>query len=466
MGRRGAPPTHPKEYIVHLRSSKRRATIVAVAALAGAAGLVSQVAQQANASAKAPPGFANRLDIRFLPDPLKNRLIDLAGQKVSFIPQPAFSEAPGPSQLFQYYLLDNLNFQPNVFSAANGPSTGAVRVVLEPKPGLPTNPNNVRAGIDTFTDISGLPVINNEAGFYEAWMIHDLRVPKVAPPRPDGHAQFGTITAADAQALAQMGSGHNQPGVKFTMDGNQVRLPAATDLFGDPARQTNVVPVQISVGTFNASQRNDTHPYWEFNPGTDWAFPTYELAATGGTPGSFQAGQQYSVSSLIPGDGPTGEPIGEPPNSKITFGDNPNNPRDPDRKLADDPANPESRLRFIPSGLADEVLQDVFARPMSFEPGVTGNQRLFDAYASEVARVDQNDDGVISFNESNVDASSDGLPNSRLFLPAPTFDRFAVSREINTGLLAPRFAPSQRAWVLSGSLTTVNPPVPASIPSR
>ena len=34
--------------------------------------------------------------------------------------------------------------------------------------------------------------------------------------------------------------------------------------------------------------------------------------------------------------------------------------------------------------------------------------------------------------------------------------------EINDGLLAPRFAPSQRAWVLSGVQVPVNPPVNAS----
>jgi hypothetical protein len=34
--------------------------------------------------------------------------------------------------------------------------------------------------------------------------------------------------------------------------------------------------------------------------------------------------------------------------------------------------------------------------------------------------------------------------------------------EINDGILAPRFAPSQRVWVLSGIVVSVNPSVPAS----
>jgi hypothetical protein len=62
-----------------------------------------------------------------------------------------------------------------------------------------------------------------------------------------------------------------------------------------------------------------------------------------------------------------------------------------------------------------------------------------------------------------VDTASDGFANNeRLFIPATQFNRFAVTREINDGLLAPRFAPSQRAWVLSGTLVRVSPSVPAS----
>jgi len=107
----------------------------------------------------------------------------------------------------------------------------------------------------------------------------------------------------------------------------------------------------------------------------------------------------------------------------------------------------------------------VFARPVSFLPGVTDvGERLLRAYALEVARVDQNGDGAVSFAEADVDGRSDGLPNTRLYLSPTTFNRFFVTREINDGLLAPRFEPSQRAWVLSGFLTLVQPAVPAPIP--
>jgi hypothetical protein len=92
-------------------------------------------------------------------------------------------------------------------------------------------------------------------------------------------------------------------------------------------------------------------------------------------------------------------------------------------------------------------------------------QRLFDAYQQEVARVDTNGDGIASAIEVDLEDTSDGgQSNDRLYIPATQFNRFAVTREINDGLLAPRFAPSQRAWVLTGALTLVSPAVDASIP--
>ena len=262
--------------------------------------------------------FANRGDIRHLPDQLKSRLAELAKRPHTFPPITAFSEAEKPSQLFQYYLLDTTGFEPNVFTAIvpgindgtkptatgpNGqlPTIGSVRVTLEPKPGLPTDPNDVRAAIDLFTDISGLFVINNESGWYEGWMIHDLRVPRIAPPRANGRAQYGTLTPDDAAAIRALGSHKNVPGNFFTGDGNAPHLPNATDHF--PDRQTNLVAFPVSIGTFNAQQQSDIHAYWEFNPGTDWVFPHYELPFTGGIPGTFDAGQVGALQSIVPGSG-------------------------------------------------------------------------------------------------------------------------------------------------------------------
>lgn len=424
---------------------------------------------------------ARRGDIAHLPEPLETRMLQLAARPHSILPVQARAEAttpsgqPNPSQLFQYYLIDTTGFQPNIFTAkipgindnamqtaanqanCGQPTIGAVRVVVEPKPGLPIDPNNPRAFIDIFTDVSGLFVINNESGWYEGWMIHDLVVPTVAPPRNDGsgNAQFGTITAEDAAALKAMGSGNNIPGNTFTVDGNTAHLPSVQDHF--PDIQTNTVGFPVSLGTFNAQQQSDVHAYWEFNHGTDWSFPTYELPFTGGIPPTFQNGQVGALSSVVPGSGPAGVK-----NNPVAFGDDPDNPRDPDRADATVQAQRETRLRFIPSGLDNEVHLDVFLRVKSFEPGVSLPQRFFDAYAKEVARVDKDGDGVVSFEEADIDGTSDGLPNTRLYLPATAFDRYAMTREINDGLLAPRFAPGQRGYVQAGLRVLVNPAVPAS----
>jgi hypothetical protein len=415
----------------------------------------------------------NRGDISHLPDALKNRLARLAGRPHSALPTQAYAEADNKSQLFQYYLLDTNGFEPNVFTSlipgvnetamltATGancglPTVGAVRVVLEPKPGLPTDPNNVEAFIDIFTDISGLFVINNESGWYEGWMIHDLTVAPVGPPRTDGHAQFGKLLAEDAMALEMMGKHHNVAGSTFTTDGNSVRFPSASDHFPDV--QTNVVPIQLSMGAYNSLQQTDAHAYWEFNYTTNWIHPLFEIPFTGGIPGTLEAGDIGALQSIVPGSGPVGIQ-----NNPVTYGDNPNLPRDPDKFDADIDSQREFRQRFIPSGLANEIFLDVYERLASFEPGVGFPQRLFDANAMEVARVDLNRDGVISASEGDVDTGTDGFENNeRLFLPATSFNRFAVTREINDGLLAPRFAPSQRAWVLNGFLVPVSPAAPAS----
>jgi hypothetical protein len=431
----------------------------------------------------------NRADVRHLPAPLRTALGDLAANPHTYLPLTVFAEADKPSMLFQYYLLDTAHFQPNVFTtiipgvndgaiptaanAANGqlPTKGVVRLALEPKPGLPTDPNDIESFIDVFTDVSGLFVINNESGWYEGWMIHDLIVPPIAAPR-GGRAAFGTMTAEDAAAVAALGEHHNVPGRRFTVDGKAVREPSAADRFPDV--QSNLVPLQLSMGAWNCLQQSDCHAYWEFNEYTDWVFPAYEQPFTGGVKGAYAAGLQYERLSLFPGSGPSGVSNNALP-GKLVVGDDPNNPRDPDRGPNASPTDPdrptqnnddqkETRLRFVPSGLANEIFLDVYVRLASFEPAVhDATQRLFDAYAAEVARIDTNGDGAVSFVEADAEGTSDGgQSNERLYLPATSFDRFAVTRELDDGMLAPRFSPSQRAWVLSGHLVRVDPAVPAS----
>jgi hypothetical protein len=305
----------------------------------------------------------------------------LANRPHTYLPLQVLNEADAASQLFQYYLLDTTGFQPNVFNAiipgvndgnvqltATGgncglSTVGAVRVVREPKPGLPTDPNNPRAFNDVFTDISPLFVINNESGWYEGWMIHDITVPNVAAPRNDGHAQFGTLTQRDADILKRMGIGNNVTGNIFTVDGQAPHFPSAADHF--PDKQTNVVPINESMGAYNAFQQSDVHSYWEFNYlGTNWIHPLYELPFTGGfpdnfgqAPDAFQDGEIGKLQSIVPGAGPSGEE-----NKPQEVGDNPNLPRDPDKFDGDVDAQREFRERGVPSGLANEIYLDVYER--------------------------------------------------------------------------------------------------------
>jgi hypothetical protein len=431
------------------------------------------------------PRFCKRGDIAPLGDhkatrPLQDRLATLACSPRSIAPLQTFAEAAEQSQLFMYYLLDSTGFQPSVFTTqikdvndqamltvfgSNcGVSTiGSVRLALEPKPGLPTDPDDPRAFIDVFTDIRGLFVINNESGWYEGWMIHDLRVAPSTPKGQRGPAPIGMITHDDAVLLAKMGSGNNKtPGAFFTVDGEAPHAPSPNDKF--PDRVTNLVPMNLSMGAYNALQQADAHNYWEFNYTTNWIHPLYELPFAGGFPDrsptdpahTYTDGKICAMGSIVPGNEPASND--RSPQLAVAFGDNPDLPRDPDKFDADVDSQREFRERFVPSGIAREVMLNVFERLASFEPDEHNlQQRLFDGYKAAVALVDTNGDGIISAAEGDVDTKNPNCPhgdNACIYLPPRAYNRFAVTREINDGLLGPRFAPSTRGWVLSGNQVT------------
>jgi hypothetical protein len=59
-------------------------------------------------------------------------------------------------------------------------------------------------------------------------------------------------------------------------------------------KTTNVVPIHVSMGTYNAMQQSDAHSYWEFNYlGTNCGHPLYELPFNGWIPGQFRPGRRY-----------------------------------------------------------------------------------------------------------------------------------------------------------------------------
>ena len=104
---------------------KRKSAMAACAAIAalGTAAATSAVAAAGAASASGVPqncGFACRGDISQLPAALKNRLIVLHDRPHTFDPMQVFAEAPKPSLLVQYYLMDTKHFQPNIFTTTAG----------------------------------------------------------------------------------------------------------------------------------------------------------------------------------------------------------------------------------------------------------------------------------------------------------------------------------------------------------
>jgi hypothetical protein len=234
------------------------------------------------------------------------------------------------------------------------------------------------------------------------------------------------------------------------------------------------------MGAYNAMQQSDAHNYWEFNYQTNWIHPLYELPFTGGFPDrratdpadTFGDGEIGREASIVPGDR-----IGLNQNRRRTFqfGDDPNLPRDPDKFDADDDTQREFRERFVPSGIAREAFLNTFERLASFRPGLNNLQeRLVEGYMAALAVADANHDGIISAPEGDIDTcNSNCFPatpsdecsvsdSSCLYLLPKTYDRFAVTREINDGYIAPRFGPSQRAWVLSGNKVDVSPVINAS----
>jgi hypothetical protein len=422
-----------------------------------------------DAGGELPPALAHRIDEL---NHCQSRLQDTHAT----YPVQEIQGEEGPTFLYAFYNLDETGLD-NIFTRnipgkneqcelpANE-AIGTVRAVLEAKPGAVVDPNDPRSLIDIFTDVCGLIVINNESGWYEGWIMHDVRVPEIGKPDEKGHAPFGLITEGDAKILKGLGTGQDVPGHLLTVDGNP------PDPFGDHAVKTqgaNLVTVPVSLGAWNALQGEDAHAYWELNEYTNFTFPLYEVPTTGGFDETYARGWQYGPlggigpdgDSRIPGSGPSGVIHFETIASKVKWGDDPSLPRDADRTPEtcgeDESTEEETRLRYIPSGLAREILLDVYARPASFEPAVLDPvQRYFDAYAYEVARIDENGDGVLQFDEVDIEDESDGLPNLRLYLPPNQFDRMAVTREINDGLLAPRYATQQqRAFVLTGVVSLV-----------
>ena len=214
------------------------------------------------------------------------------------------------------------------------------------------------------------------------------------------------------------------------------------------------------MGAYNALQQSDCTRTGSSTTRTNWIHPLYELPFTGGIPGTLR-GTARSASCSVDRSRVRARRASR--TIPVLYGDNPNAPRDPDRFDGDETTRSASSasasFRAASPTRSSSTSTSGSRRSSRASPFP---QRLFDAYAAEVARVDPNGDGVdLRGRGRRRHARRTASPTTRgCSCPPTSFNRFAVTREINDGFLAPRFAPSQRAWVLSGVRVPVTPPCP------
>ena len=228
-----------------------------------------------------------------------------------------------------------------------------------------------------------------------------------SPPRtprcsPDGHA------------------GTTSPGHFFTVDGKRPALPQRAGPLPRHADQRRADPAQHGRVQLPAAER--LPQLLGVQLPTNWVHPLYELPFTGGFPDDFGRHPGRAAATARSAGGSRSCPApGRWASTTIRgiYGDNPNRPRDPDLFDAEIDAQREFRQRFIPSGIANEILLDVYERLASFMPHEHDlDQAAVRRLAEEVRRIDTNDDGIISAAEGDIDTGSDGFSdNTRLFLP-------------------------------------------------
>ena len=359
---------------------------------------------------------AARGDVAKLPQPLKDRLVRLADRPTPSRRSRRSPRRTSPSQLFQYYLLDTTGLRAQRLhrrrSRRQRPGDAhRDRRQLRPAddrrraPGASSRsracrpiPNDPRAFIDVFTDISRLFVINNESGWYEGWMIHDL-ARRARRPRRDATATRSSARSlpADADALAQtMGQRQQRARQRSSRRRRAAALPERERSLPRPRRPTSCRSSSAWARTTPCSRATRTRT------GSSTTRPTGSTRSTScRSPAAsrrrrlrrLRTARSARCSRSCPGSGPAG--VDE--QARSCYGDNPNLParsRQVRRRRSTRSASSASASSRAAS--RNEIFLDVYERLASFEPGSPFPQRLFDAYAAEVARVDTNGDGIIS----------------------------------------------------------------------
>lgn len=236
------------------------------------------------------------------------------------------------------------------------------------------------------TRVEGLRLANNEGGFYQTWLVADLLVPRRLDP-------------ADAARLPKGEPGVNGPGEIFTLDGRAPRALA-------PSTQSppNTVWLAVRAGAWGTDETGrQPGARWFLNDFSNWTFWLPE--AWGGAP----------------------PPLAEGPDRL----------RDPDAAHA-------RAVRGLPSGLAMELLTDLYIRQATVLPEVPADPRarLEALWPHRVAPLDTDGDGLLGY--------PDVVGRPGLFLNPLAFQRVVVTRELPSAATVPRGYPSTGAVVLAG----------------
>lgn len=236
------------------------------------------------------------------------------------------------------------------------------------------------------TRVEGLRLANNEGGFYQTWLVADLMVPRRLDP-------------ADAARLPRDEPGVNDPGQIFTLDGRAPRILASS--VQDPP---NTVWLAVRAGAWSTDETGrQPGARWFLNDFSNWAFWLPEI--WGGTP----------------------PPLVEEPGGL----------RDPD-------ASHLGAVRGLPSGLAMEILTDLYIRQATVLPEVPAapQARVEALWQHRVAPLDTDGDGLLGY--------PDVVGRPGLFLNPLAFQRVVVTREVPSAATVPRGYPSTAAVVLAG----------------
>jgi len=167
--------------------------------------------------------------------------------------------------------MDHVQLTVTGAETAGCPRSAAVRGCgWNPKPGLPTDPNNPAAPSSTYLPTSTRCLSStNESGWYEGWMIHDLTVPQVNANA--SRRRPCAVWAPILQAGCRRSEGNGEWGIIsraniFTMDGNAVHFPSRVRIISPRCSDQRCPDLREQWGALQTPcNSRDVHSYWEFN---------------------------------------------------------------------------------------------------------------------------------------------------------------------------------------------------------